>query len=340
MEKRTLGRTGLEVSVLSLGGLFVSGIDGTAREEARRAVRRALDLGINYIDTAPRYGDSEEVLGEALQGVTQPYHLSTKVGGRPLPFDPQDKTGLRQSVQESLRLLGQDTLDMLLVHEPDRPGEFDWWTDIVDLRGPVLELLDELKAENTIRFSGLGGTTAYELQRLVATGRFDVVLTATNYSVLFREAQVVIEEARRQDTGVVIGSPLQQGALARRYDEEIEHGAHWLNPFRRAQFRALYAFLDELDMPIHELGLRFAISNPDVSTVLVGARSVAEVESSVEAVEKGPLGADVLARLQEIADMVRFRPYEEPAGVFTLPFGRDYKGPGPMAGAEMVQGGG
>jgi aryl-alcohol dehydrogenase-like predicted oxidoreductase len=337
MEKRTLGRTGIEVSVLSLGGLFVSGIDGTAREEAYRAVRRALELGINYVDTAPRYGDSEEVLGEALKGVSQPYHLSTKVGGRPQPFDPQDKDGLRQSVGESLSLLGCDAVDMVLVHEPDRPGEFDWWTDIVNVEGPVLDVLDELKAEGKIRFTGLGGTTAYELQHLVASGKFDVVLSATNYSALFREAQVVIEEAKRQNTGVILGSPLQQGALARRFDDEIEHGAHWLNPFRRAQFKAFYAFLDEIDMPIHELGLRFAISNPDVSTVLVGARSVAEVESSVEAAEKGALPADVLGRLQEIADMLPFRPYEEPAGVFTLPFGREYKGPGPMAGGHLVQ---
>jgi aryl-alcohol dehydrogenase-like predicted oxidoreductase len=337
VEKRTLGRTGLEVSVLSLGGLFVSGIDGTAREEAYRAVHRALELGINYIDTAPRYGDSEEVLGQALDGVSQPYYLSTKVGGRPQPFDPQDRNGLRQSVRESLSLLGCDALDMVLVHEPDRPGEFDWWTDIVEVEGPVLDVLDELKADGTIRFTGLGGTTAYELQHLVASGKFDVVLSATNYSVLFREAQVVIEEAKRQNTGVILGSPLQQGALARRFDDEIEHGAHWLNPFRRAQFKALYAFLDDIDMPIHELGLRFAISNPDVSTVLVGARSVAEVESSVEAVEKGALPADVLDRLQEIADMLPFRPYEEPAGVFTLPFGREYKGPGPMAGGHLVQ---
>lgn len=88
MEYRTLGRTGLDVSVLSMGGLFVSKIGG-GREQARAAVHRALELGVNYVDTAPGYLDSEEVLGEALEDVTRPYILSTKLGGRPQPFAAQ-----------------------------------------------------------------------------------------------------------------------------------------------------------------------------------------------------------------------------------------------------------
>jgi aryl-alcohol dehydrogenase-like predicted oxidoreductase len=125
--------------------------------------------------------------------------------------------------------------------------------------------------------------------------------------------------------GVIIGSPLQQGALARRYDDQIANGARWLSPPRREQYRRLYAYLDELGLPLHEVGLRFVISNPDISLTLMGARSVAEVEANVQAVAKGPLPAAVLDRLQEIADLVPFRPFEEPFG---LPFTRPYKGPG------------
>ena len=123
MRYRILGRTDLQVSELGMGGLFVSKL-GAEREEARRAVHRALELGVNYIDTAPGYLDSEEVLGFALQGVKQPYILSTKLGGRPQPFDPQDKNALRRSVEESLRLLHRDYIDILLIHEPDRPGQY------------------------------------------------------------------------------------------------------------------------------------------------------------------------------------------------------------------------
>lgn len=326
MEKRILGRTGLEVSVLGLGGLFLSKLGGNDQDEARRATHRALELGVNYVDTAPGYLDSEAVLGYALQGAPQSYYLSTKLGGRPQPFDPKDKAALRQSVQESLRLLGRDHIDILFIHEPDRPGQYDWWTDYDNFHGPVNDVLDELKAEGIIRFTALGGTTAYELPPIIATGRYDVVLTAFNYSLLWREATIeVLPEAKRQGMGIIVGSPLQQGALARRYDEEVRAGARWLSPPRREQYRRLYALLDEIGMSLPELGLRFVISNPDISLTLMGARSVAEVEANVQAVEKGPLPQALLDRLQEIADMVPFRPFEEPFG---LPFGRAYKGPG------------
>jgi aryl-alcohol dehydrogenase-like predicted oxidoreductase len=204
MEKRVLGRTGLEVSALSLGGIFLSSKGGIDRDEARRAVHRALELGVNYIDTAPRYANSEEVLGYALRDVSTPYYLSTKLGGRPQPFDPKDKDVLHRSVEESLRLLGRDTIDILYIHEPDRPGQFDWWDDYEHCHGPVSEVLDELKARGVIRFTGLGATTAYELPHLIATGQYDVVLTALNYSLLWREAAIaVIPEARRHNVGIV-----------------------------------------------------------------------------------------------------------------------------------------
>ena len=126
--------------------------------------------------------------------------------------------------------------------------------------------------------------------------------------------------------GVVVGSPLQQGALARRYDNEVNGGARWLSPPRRAQFQALYALLDELGLDIAEAGIRFVLSNPDVSTVLMGARSEEEVERNADAAERGPLPKAVLERLDAVAAMVPFRPYKEPFG---LPFGRDdYRGPG------------
>jgi aryl-alcohol dehydrogenase-like predicted oxidoreductase len=325
MRYRTLGRTGIQVSEVGLGGLFVSR-HGAERQDAVSTVRRALDLGVNLVDTAPGYHDSEEVLGLALQGVSQPYYLSTKLGGRPQPFDPRDKAALRRSVEESLRLLKRDYIDILMIHEPDRPGQYDWWADGESFEGSVRELLEELKREGTIRWSGLGGTTAYELPRIMATGAFDVVLTAFNYSLLWREAVIaVLPEAVRQDMGVVVGSPLHQGALARRYDEEIEHGAPWLSPPRREQYRRLYRLVDESGVPLPELALRFVLCDSRVTATLMGARSAAEVEANLAAAEKGPLPPDLLRRLQEIADMVPFRPFEEPFG---LPFGRPYRGPG------------
>jgi aryl-alcohol dehydrogenase-like predicted oxidoreductase len=328
VKKRTLGRTGLQVSELALGGLFVASF-ASPLEKAKSTVAKALDLGINYIDTAPTYGNSEEVLGQALKGEIRPLVMSTKLGGRPQPFKPQDKDCLRASIEESLRLLGRTSVDILMIHEPDRPGQYDWWTDWDAVNGPVLEVLDELKKSGTIRFTGLGGTTSHELARIAGTGKFDVVLTAYNYSLLWREAKLeIIPAAREKGMGVILGSPLQQGALSRRYDDQIRSGAPWMSKARREQFKALYAYLDEIGMDIAEAGLRFLLSDPDVSCVLVGAGSPEEVERNVATAGKGPLAPKVVKELDRIASMVPFRPFEEPAGLgWALSSPGSYKGP-------------
>lgn len=325
MKTRLLGKTDIRVSELALGGLFVSAYGGPY-EQARAAIRRALELGVNYIDTAPGYGNSEEVVGMALEGERAPFVISTKLGGRPQPFNPQDRDCLLKSVDESLRLLKRDHIDILMIHEPDRPGQYDWWTDKAHFDGPVMDVLADLRRQGIIRYIGIGGTTAYGMPHIIDTGRFDVVLTAFNYSLLWREAErEVLPAAIRQGMGIIIGSPLQQGALARRYDDEVQNVARWLSPPRRAQYQSLYAFVDEVGIPLAELGLRFVLSNPNVSCTLMGARSKSEVEANVAAVEKGPLTSDIIERLNSIAAMVPFRPFEEPFG---LPFGRDYWGPG------------
>ena len=325
MRTRRLGKTGLQVSEMSLGGLFLASF-AAEYDQARATIRRALDLGVNYIDTAPGYYNSEEVLGKALEGFNGPLVLSTKLGGRPQPFQPQNRECLMQSVEDSLRLLKRDHIDILMIHEPDRPGQYDWWTDMERFQGPVLEVLEDLKKKGTIRFTGLGGTTAYEMPHIIRTGRFDVVLTAFNYSLLWREAlHEVIPAAKEQGMGIVAGSALQQGGLSRRYDQEVRSGARWMSPPRRRQYQTLYALLYEVGMPLPEMAYRFVLSNPDISCVLMGARSPQEVEQNIAAAEKGPLPKDLLARLDEIAKMVPFRPYGEPFG---LPFTWEHKGPG------------
>jgi len=329
VKQRTLGRTGLRVSELALGGLFVASF-ASPLEKAKATVSRALELGINYIDTAPTYGNSEEVLGQALSGQTRPFVISTKLGGRPQPFQPQDRDCLMASVEESLRLLGRKSVDILMIHEPDRPGQYDWWSDWDEVNGPVLEVLADLKKSGRIKWTGVGGTTTHELARMIATGKFDVALIAYNYSLLYREATLeAIPAAKAKNVGIILGSPLQQGALSRRYDDQIRSGAPWLSKTRREQFRALYDYLDTLSMDIAEVGLRFALSNPDASCVLVGAGSTEEVEKNVATAGKGPLPSAIVTRLDEIAAMVPFRPFDEPAGLgWLLASPGSYKGPG------------
>ena len=322
-----LGRTGLEVSRLSLGGLFVSKAGGPF-EGALAAVRRAAERGINYVDTAPMYLDSEEVLGRILPQIATPFIVSTKLGARPQPFDARDARALRESFDKSCELLGRDTIDILMIHEPDRPRQFDWWEDFDSATGPVIEVIDALKREGRIRYAGLGGTTAYDMARLLRTGKFDVVLTAFNTSLLWREAwHEILPAAAAHNVGVVAGSPLQQGALAKLWREEVDTAA-WLSQPRREQFRALYALVDETGLPLPEIAIRFLLSEPRIHTVLMGARSPEEVDANADAVEAGPLPPELLARLDAIAAMVPFRPHDEP---FALPFGRPYAGT-PAAG--------
>ncbi len=328
MRQRVLGKTGIAVSELGLGGLFLSRL-GTNFEDCRRAVHRAVERGVNYLDTAPAYADSEEVVGRIIRDIRMPLVVSTKLGGRPQPFDPRNKAQLRESVKESLRLLGRDAIDILIIHEPDRPQQYDWWTDPENVVGPVLDVLDELKQAGVIRFTGIGGTTAAEMAHVVRSGKFDVVLTAFNYSALFREAtQEVFPAACERRMGIVIGSALQQGALAERYDGVVRRKPVWLAKSRQQQFLALYQLLDEIGMSIADLSLRFAISNPDIHVVLNGVKTEQQMDASLNAVGKGPLPVDLIKRLDAIAAMCPNRPFEEP---MVLPFDRpnDYFGPGP-----------
>jgi aryl-alcohol dehydrogenase-like predicted oxidoreductase len=145
---------------------------------------------------------------------------------------------------------------------------------------------------------------------------------------LWREAMIaVMPEARKQNMGIMLASPTQQGWLSRRYDKEIEHGAIFLSPPRRAQLKALYALCDDCRIDIPVLCLRWALGVPGVATVLTGPRTLAQLEQNSQAIEQGPLPDDVNKRLDEIAAWVPFRPCDEP---FESPFRKPgYWGPGP-----------
>lgn len=328
MQYKTLGRTGLQVSEVALGGLFTSDLGGGV-EGAGRVLSRAFELGINCIDTAPAYANSEQTLGRALAGINNipdPLVMSTKLGGRPDPFEPQNAQHLLGSVEESLSLLKRDCIDVLIIHEPDRPLQYNWWSDPDAVYGPVIDVMDKLKQQGKIRYTGVGGTTVNEMRHVIASDRFDVLLTAFNYSVLYREAELeLLPLAQELGMGVMIGSAMQQGGLAKRYDDALRDKPAWMSRARHEQFVALYGYLDEIELSLPELGLRLAAAHPAVSTVLVGTSSPDHMADAVEAVARGPLPQAVTRRLDEIAARVPYRPFEEP---MVLPIGKAYFGPG------------
>lgn len=328
MKKNRLGKTDLLVSHLSCGALFVSAYGGTPFEEGKMAVRRALELGMNYIDTAPGYANSEEILGQYLEGVEQPYYLSTKLGGRPTPFDPRNKDQLFFSFEESLRQLKRPAVDILYIHEPDRPGQWNWFEEWDTFHGPVTEVLEELKQRGLVRYTGLAGTTVYEMARIVEKANYDVLLTAFNYSLLFREAaDTLIPAARQKGMGIVAGTPMQQGWFSRVHDDVIAHPPAWMAPRRVEQLRRLYQLVAECGIPLPEMALRFMLSNPDIDTVLTGVSSAQEADLNVAAMEKGALPGAVLAQIDEIAAMLPYRPWEEPSKIKKR---KGYIGAGPL----------
>jgi aryl-alcohol dehydrogenase-like predicted oxidoreductase len=315
MKTRRLGKTGLQVGELSLGGAFVTGSE-QGFDGALPVVRRALGLGMNLADTSADYGDSEEALGKALDEIDAPCIVSTKLGAPSgwSDFDPKNMDQLRAVVERSLKNLRRDVIDILMVHEPDRPGQLDWYDDDVTFHGPVVELLQQLKEDGVIRYTGIGGTAVYEMTRIVEAGGYDVVLTAFNSSPLWRDAlETIIPAAQKQDMGVFLGSPTQQGWLVKKYPQ-VYDGARWLSPQRRTQLQALYAFVDEIGIELPVLCLRWALGLEGVSTVLTGPRNVAQLEQNMQAVEQGPLPEDVSKRLDEIYQMLPHRPFEEPEG--------------------------
>ena len=337
MQKRRLGNTDLMVSPLTLGGLFTSDLGGGV-DATVETLTQAFDLGINFIDTAPAYANSEETIGKALKRVTNipdDLVISTKFGGRPQPFDPQDKDALIGSAEESLRLLGREVLEVLIIHEPDRPQQYPWWTDPQRVDGPVMEAMDQLKEQGKIRYTGLGGTTVNEMQHLVASDKFDVLLAAFNYSLLYREASYdLLPTAQSLGMGVMAGSVLQQGGLAKRYDEAMKTRPPWMSSQRHRQFLALYDLLDETGLSLPEFGIRFAAAHPAITTVLLGTSNAKHLAAGVRDVEKGPLPADLVERLNTIAAMLPYRPFEEP---MVLPIGQPYFGPGLANLGEGIQ---
>jgi len=312
LKKRKLGRTGLMVSELSLGGLFISSY-GNAFEEAEKAIKRALELGVNYIDTAPGYMDSEEVLGKVFEKIDTPHIISTKLGYKPEPYRAKDKQFLRDAFDQSLRLLKRDKVDILMVHEPDRSDKMDWWDDKTTCDGPVMEILAELKSQGKVSHVGVGGTTSQEMGNVVATGKFEVLLTAFNYNLIWRDAQkTIFPHAIKHGMGIVAGSPLHQGNLAKMYSDVEKNPPSGIDPLRLEQFKRVYALARDAGLGLPEMAIRFILSNPNVSTVLMGARSVQEVEANVAAAEKGPLPESILRELDVIGKLLPEKPAGEP----------------------------
>lgn len=313
---RPLGRTGLKVSEIALGGLFVNEEAGTARDEAVRVVHRALELGINYIDTAPLYGNSQQIMGEALAGRKEPYILGSKCGRWDWQTGPyRDLDAFKRQFEQTLRDLRRDSVDILYIHEADWAA---YWEDApvprtalqVALeakydyeRAPVTRFLVWARDQGMVRYFGLSGNRAIYLAKVLGEigVRIDAVLVAYQYSLIWRDARKhLLPLAKDMGVAAVIGTPLQQGWLAVPHREWIENPPEWMDEDLRERYRNLYAIHDETGLSLAEMALRFLLQDQDFATIIPGAASVAQLEENVRCSSAGPLPRDLHLRLDAL----------------------------------------
>jgi aryl-alcohol dehydrogenase-like predicted oxidoreductase len=313
--KRRLGRTDLQVTELGLGGVFVR-TAVTAPGEGVRVVQRALELGVNYLDTAPLYGDSQQVLGEALQDVTAPYLLGAKCGRWDWETGPyRSLDAFKRQFEQTLRDLRRDEVDILYIHEADWAP---YWTDMsvprttqflepdaeYDFDGaPVAVFLRWVKDQRRARFLGISGNNAHLLAKVLREMEtpIDVVLTAFQYSLLWRNApHELFPLAAELDVGVVLGAPLQQGRLAQVYPEWVRNPPDWMDEDLRARYERLYAIHAETGLSLAELAIRFLLWDRRFASVIPGAASIEQIEENVRCATAGPLPDELHARLDAL----------------------------------------
>jgi aryl-alcohol dehydrogenase-like predicted oxidoreductase len=304
MRYRELGRTGLTVSEIGFGawGLGQGAWVGADDDSAVRALHRALDLGINLIDTARAYDRSERVVGRALRelpGGGDGVYVATKVGPKiPVSLAPSGLdvmevfpgAHLRQSLETSLRELGRDHVDLLQLHTWE-----DEWTG----RGDWLETVGALKEEGKIRFFGISvkDHQPENVLTVLRTGVLDAVQVIYN---IFEQApsEALLPACAEYGVGVIGRVALDEGALTGSIRTGVTFPeGDWRNWYFRDDRPALVerrvdALLADLGIGVDELpsvALRFALAGQAVSTVIVGMRSLANVERNAAVAEAPPL---------------------------------------------------
>jgi aryl-alcohol dehydrogenase-like predicted oxidoreductase len=258
-------------------------------------VERAFELGINYFDTAPLYGQgrSEKVLGHALKGVTEPYYLATKVGYHPSPYDYTRDTVWR-GFEASLQRLQRDSVDLVQIHEAEQAG----WDGIFG-RGRTLDALREIREQGLAQHIGLTGSDL-ELMRdvLAECDDFVSVITFLKYDMLVQTArEILLPTAAARDVAVILASPLHAGLLGSKRDTWMAQGRYADLYPKLEKLEALLAD-EEGDMPDH--GLRYLLSDPRVSVILTGAATTDELAISTAVSDGRHLSRELIAKIESI----------------------------------------
>jgi len=284
MNYRTLGRTGLAVSEVSLGGAYLMGDNPDHHLECTRSlVEAAAALGINYIDTAPLYGKSEILLGEALGDLAGRFHIATKVGYDPVDFDYR-RDNVLWSLERSLQRLRIDKLTIAQIHEVNMAG----WERIME-PGGTLEGLKLARERGLCDYIGITGRAIPLLAQLAATGEFDTLLVYHDYHPACQKAAVeVLPAAATYNLGVVIGTPLA-GGLYTATPRQTEALTYLESDVERQRFHDWLAAVQSLPGSLPQQAFRYILADARVSTISSGAATPAELQEVAAASTMGPL---------------------------------------------------
>jgi aryl-alcohol dehydrogenase-like predicted oxidoreductase len=291
MEHRRLGKSELNVSAIGLGTWAIGGKfwGHTDESAAIAAIQKAIDSGINLIDTAPIYGDghSEEMVGKAVKGRRHQVIIATKCGVRlkeAMLINDLTPKSLRKEVEVSLKLLGTDVIDLYQCHWPD-PN-----TPIED----TMAEMAKMKTEGKIRAIGVSNFDAALLKKAQKVAQ--LASNQVQYSLLNRDIEKeLIPFCREQDIGILTYGPMGGGILSGKYKqkpkfEEGDARSFFYNYYQEPQWTKVQALLKEMEKiaarhgkPIAHVAINWVRQQPGITSALVGARSPQQAEANAAA---------------------------------------------------------
>jgi D-threo-aldose 1-dehydrogenase len=315
LAKVQIGKTSLRVTRLGLGGAPLGGLfEDVETGEAIATIRRAIELGINFFDTAPLYGHgkSEMRMGEALGRIPPDSRvLATKVGrvldpvdpgklvkdefDNPAPFKPVfdfSYEGVMRSFNESLKRLALERIDILHIHDPD------------DYYAPAIEgaygALDQLRREGRIKAVGAGMNQAEMLARFARAGDFDCFLLAGRYTLIDHTGlRELLPLCMEKHISIIIGGPYNSGVLASGSRAGAKFNYADAPPAILEKVRKVEQVCARHNVPMKAAALQFPLAHPAVAAVIPGARSVAELEENFRLISH-PSPADFWADLRKV----------------------------------------
>jgi aryl-alcohol dehydrogenase-like predicted oxidoreductase len=315
MHYRTLGRTGIQVSPYALGAMMFGAVGNPDHDDSIRIIHKALDAGINFVDTADMYsgGESEEIVGKALKGRRDDVVIATK-GRFPVDFNPGGATPpvpnrsgasrvwLTKAVEGSLRRLGTDYIDLYQIHQPDPE------TDIEETLSVLTDLVraGKVRAVGTSSMPASDMVAAHWVSERRGLTRFRT--EQPPYSMLNRSIErEVLPVVQQFGMGTLVWSPLAGGMLTGRYRKDQQNTTHrsafgfkHLQDERRLDaVERLIPIAEDAGMSLTHLAMAFVLAHPGVTSAIIGPRTMEQLDDTLAGADL-KLDDDVLDRIDEI----------------------------------------